>query len=285
MSDETRDLDDEIVDDFEYEPTPYEVIRALNWSSLKHMAVSPRLYRHRLANPEGRKRSFVLGGAGHCEVLEPELFDARYAEWTGKQRRGKAWEAWREENPGKISLSPGELRRVRAVGAAVREDGLARELLRGGRREEIVTWEFTVGGVVVPCKGRMDYLRPDFLIDLKLTRDPVPSRFERDAYNYGYLAQAAWYHDGAVAARLIDGRERPFIIAAKNCDDFDVVSYQLTEEALSVGRSIYQRLLRRLVECEAADFWPGCAPGLQPLRAPEWAVAQTMALEHEEEVF
>jgi hypothetical protein len=270
----------------------YDMIAAINWSTLSYLAVSPKLYRYRLDHPEEQKDAFRVGGAFHCAVLEPEKFDARYAVYDGP-RAGEGsrtqHKAWRAEKAAArvIELSPEELAEVRAMADAVigPKNGhrRARALLRGGRREEAVTWVDPITSL--SCKGRLDYLRPDLVIDLKSSRRPQPTRFPRDAFDYGYVAQLAWYHDGAIAARLIDGRELPYIIAVENTAPYDVAVYRLTAETLAVGRSIYQRLMRRLVECIESDHWPGCAPDVVPLTLPQYAINQTLAAEHEEEIF
>jgi hypothetical protein len=257
----------------------YEKIRAVNWSSLKHLDVSPKLYKHRIAHPEPRKPAFIFGGAVHTAILEPEKFDARFAVFDGT-RRGKEWDAWQAAHPGVESLKPDELKGVRAIAAAVLSHRIAERILRGGRREEIVTWTDPETGLA--CKGRPDYLRPDFLIDLKSTRDPVPYKFVKSAISYGYVAQVAFYHDGTEHARLRKGGDPPYIIAAQKAEPYDVAVFQLDDEALDVGRAIYRRLLRRLVECTESNYWPGCAPDLQPLRVPSWAVDQAMANEEED---
>jgi len=77
----------------------YAAIRAVNISSLKYLEQSPLLYRYRMANPEPRKQAFLIGGAFHCAVLEPDLFDKRYAVFDGT-RRGSAWEEWKAKYPG-----------------------------------------------------------------------------------------------------------------------------------------------------------------------------------------
>ena len=53
----------------------YARVPGIRWSSLKYMSVSPRMYRYRLTHPEPRKRAWVIGGAIHCMVLEPDTFD------------------------------------------------------------------------------------------------------------------------------------------------------------------------------------------------------------------
>jgi len=123
------------------------------------------------------------------------------------------------------------------------------------------------------------------LLDLKSTRNPHPRFYPRDAFNYGAITQGSWYSDGAVAARLLDGKINPYIVAVEIEAPYDVAVYQLDDEAMAVGRSMYQRWMRRLVECIEADFWPGCAPDVQVLRAPRWAVDQTLRAETESEDF
>lgn len=262
--------------------TAYADIAAVNWSSLKHMGVSPLHYQYRQRVPEARKPSFVFGGAVHTSLLEPELFDSRYAVFDGV-RRGKEWERWQEEHPGCESLKPAEKTRVVETVLSIQEHAEAARLLSHGRREEVLTWTDEATGLA--CKGRLDWIRPDLIVDLKTTRNPAPEKFARATVEYGYAAQCAFYHDGAVQQRRIPGDQRPYIIAAKTNEDYDVVVFQLTEAALAVGRSIYRRLLRQLVQCMEANYWPGIAPGVQQLDVPPWAEAQALSAEQESETW
>ena len=158
---------------------------------------------------------------------------------------------------------------------ALRAHGVARDLLRGGLAEETIEWTDADTGLA--CKGRLDYLRPDLVIDLKSSRDPSPERFARDAVKYGYAAQVAFYHDGAGRSKRTDGKRLPCIIAVRAGDDFDVAAFQIEPETFDVGRSIYLSLLRKLAECTAADYWPGVAPELWPLYLPPWAAGEIIA--------
>lgn len=245
----------------------YSSIPAINWSSLKYMADSPRMFRYRLTHPEPRKPSYEMGSAVHCAILEPEKFDERYGVFDGI-RRGKEWEAWKAENPGKEGLKPAKLDQVQWVADAVMEHRVARTLLRGGLAEEVITWRDERTGLLLKC--RADYLRPDLVIDLKGTRDATPARFKSDALRYGHYGQVAMYHDGAIAERRIDGKACPVIIAARTGADFDVAVFQLTPNDLERGRALYRGFLQRLIECTEADYWPGVAPELVPLDMPDW---------------
>ena len=287
----------------------YAEIPGVNFSSLKYIAISPKMYRHRLANPEPRKKSWVIGGAIHCKVLEPEAFDRRYIVLDAETvkaiaparntKEGKALVAqfpgWApsemssdeyvaacvaEMHPGKEALSPAQHATVVASAEAVHSHRVARDLLRGGVAEETLTWVDSATGL--RCKGRLDYLRPDFLLDLKSSRDPAPAEFERAALRYGYAAQAAFYHRGALAAKRLSGSHLPVIVAVRTKDDFDVACFRLSEEAFAIGQSIVEKLLHRLAECTAADYWPGVAPEMRSLNLPPWAVAETIDVESEE---
>jgi exodeoxyribonuclease VIII len=283
------------------ETETYASIRGVNWSSLKYISVSPRMYRYRLANPEPRKKSYVIGGAIHCMVLEPETFADRYVVLDAatirehapprSSKEGKALVAEHPEFatsamtseeyqaacvalafPGREAISDKQYDTCVAASSAVMEHRVARDLLRAGIAEESVTWTDPDTGLL--CKGRLDYLRPDLIIDLKSSRDPSPAKFERDTVNYGYASQVAFYHDGAMAAKRCTGASLPHIIAVRAKDDFDVACFRLTREAYETGRAIYRSLLQRLAECTAADYWPGVAPELRSLELPPWAVTQ-----------
>lgn len=256
----------------------YDGIKAINWSSLKHIRVSPLLYKWRLDHPEPSKKVFVVGNAIHTKVLEPEKFDERYGLWdtlTKKgdkvaPRSGGAWADWQEENAGLESLLAGELDVVNLTAKAVRNHKTADALLTGGRREESLTWIDAVTGM--KCKGRVDYIRPDMVTDLKSARSVEPYKFDADAAKLMYHGQLALYHDGAIASGKIPKDARPpSIVAVEKEGPFDVAVYDLSYEDLAVGRALYRDLMRQLAECIEADYWPGVCPTTRQLNLPAWA--------------
>lgn len=245
--------------------TNYDSIQALNWSTLKYLATSALLYKWRLTHPEPRKQAYITGLAGHCKILEPEAFDDRFGVYE-KRRAGAAWDTWKDAHPGVQSLTPGEMAVVEHIADAVHSHPEARALLAQCRVEEPLVWTDPDTGL--KCKGRVDMLSISFVGDLKTTRNVDPWRFARDARDYMYDGQLAHYHTGAVTLRKISGKETPWIIAAQNCEPFDVVVYRMKPDDLDSGRQLGLRLQRRLQECQAADWWPGCAPGVQYLDIP-----------------
>lgn len=243
--------------------------RRLNWSSLKHIHRSPLYYQHRIDHPEPQKQSFLFGSGVHCLVLEPEKFDERYAECElTRNKRHKAFQEWLSEHPGAVPLKPQEMADMRACAESVLSHRVASEVLRGGRHEEEIQWTDPDTGF--ECRGRIDSIRT-CVTDLKTGRDPSPRVFAVAASKYLYHGQIAFYHFGATAARLINGKEMPYIIAVESSPPWDVAVYRIKPEDLWAGRQLCLDLMKRLEECIATDFWPGVAPDLQYLDLPRWA--------------
>lgn len=262
--------------------TKYENLDAINWSSLKHIATSPLLYKWRVDNPEPPKPAYIIGNAIHCATLEPEQFDKRYGVFPGKTRRGGAWEEWKAANPGVQSLTADEREIALATADAVHAHPVAGSLLVGGCVEERLEWTEPKTGIA--AKGRLDYLRPDHLVDIKSSRSINAREFANAAARYMYHGQLAWYHDGAIAAKRIPyDAPPPFIIPVEKTAPYDVAVYQLSINDLDAGRVLYRSLLDTLLACIETDYWPGQAPELRQLSIPPWAPG--MAEQEEESVF
>lgn len=267
--------------------TDYLKIPGLNWSSLKHLAVSPSLFKLRQSEPEEEKDAYLFGRALHCLVLEPGRFGDCYGPIpyfgdgrTKEAKEGKAkWEA--TKGPGKEYLPDADFAAIVSMDSALRQHRVARELLTGVRFEELVTWTDEATGLL--CKGRMDCIGPRRIVDLKSARR-VGRRYIGDAADYLYHGQLAFYHDGAIASgKLPADADRPCLIAALKEAPWDVQCMQMTEATLEAGRALYRTCLRRFQECESANVWPGVAPDLMDWDLPAWAA--TGEPEPEEETF
>lgn len=253
-------------------PAPdYEAVKAVNWSSLKHIHVSPLLYQYHLANPPERTAALAFGAAKHCALLEPDEFEKRYAVYDGV-RRGKAWEEWQAEHVGAGALKPDDIERVQRSVDAIRKHRVAGRLIAACRFEEVTTWTDPETGL--RCKGRLDGISPCFVVDLKGTAAAEPRKFRNAASDYLYHGQLAFYQDGATLAGKIDGKEMPWIIASQNDPPFDVWPFELPAATLMAGRVLYRSLLRRLVQCIEADWYPGAVPDSELLDLPPWAAGQ-----------
>lgn len=248
----------------------------VNWSTLKAMGRSPQHYRHGLDNPRADTPSLAMGRATHVAVLEPHLFMAEHVVWKGGRRQGGAWDEFRAEHHDREILTEEEAAKCLAIQRAVLTNHPASRYVTGGKAEVTALWteeEPAMGGLSgysIPCKARLDYVRPDVLVDLKTTRDASPDAFGRTTWNFQYHVQSAWYRDAHAAAK---GYELPFVIIAVETEaPYAVQVYRVPEHILELGRETYRALLSRLDWCRKHDDWPGYSDdGEMELTLPRWA--------------
>lgn len=264
----------------------------LNWSTLKHLHVSAKLLAWRVEHPKEDTPDLRLGRAIHCAVLEPEAYPKRWimadqcAATTGKGARcGSGGSLYNGQWFCKVKghapadaiaprdfevLEPEDAALVAICADSVRSHDVAAKMLQGGKPEERIEWLDPESGV--ECRGTVDYLRANDLIDLKSTRRETIRDFVGDVVRNLYFGQLAWYYDGAIAAgRLPKDAPLPFIIAVSTAEPYDVMAFQLSPQTLEGGRVLYRDLLNRYLQCRAASWWPGLAPDLLTLDLPSWA--------------
>lgn len=266
----------------------YNEIPALNWSSLKDLAIetggSPRLFRYRREHPRRDTEALFFGRAFHCALLEPERFADAYivepdfGNCTYKANKANR-DAWRESVGRRIILSDGDAYKVANMAKAVRGHRAAMAAMHGAK-EETIRWNDPVTGLAM--KGRLDILTPRGVTDPKTTMDPAPDAFGRDAAKYLYFGQMAFYHDGVIASGRLVNPDNPLLLAIQKCEPWDVACYRVENEALEMGRALYRRLIDKFVQCTAAEWWPGCCPEIMPLRLPKWIRSEDTKPESEE---
>ena len=282
----------------------YQALKATNWSTLKNMAVSPRLYRRRLAHPLPDTPAMLMGRAIHSGVLEPDSFPVEYRIAEPRQCAGETKSGTRCSKPaipgGTLCHLHGGAAEAEALAdqdvtvltadqgetvvhcvEAVATHKAARELLeRALQREVSIEWTFNGRR----CKGRLDalgggvlgdgvlgdgVLGNDVLVDLKTTRSLA--RFARQAGEMLYHGQLAWYLDGAIAAGLLAADADVLILAVENVEPWDVGVFRVTEDDIQEGKFLYRRLLRDLTACETMNYWPGMMPDVVDLEIPPWS--------------
>lgn len=243
----------------------YAGIRAVNYSTLRWMAVSPAHYKWHLDHPATPTPSMELGIAVHMAILEPAKFAERYVSYPGR-RAGKDWDAFQAANMDKDILKTDDYERVREIAAAVRRHPVANHLLEVGEAEKVLTWTDEKTGL--PCKGRVDWLNGIGLVDLKTSFDIEPWKFNSTAARQGYHAQLAFYRRGLRA----DGLDAPAkILAVETEPPYDVMVYSLDEDALWVGDQFIDMMLAKVKHCTETNVWPGRAAEEVPLVLPGWA--------------
>jgi hypothetical protein len=249
----------------------YQNIAGLNYSTLKHLRVSPLHFKHNREQPPQDRTAFMLGRASHGAILEPDRFPLDFAVYPGARRAGNDWDAFKEAHRGQTIIKAEEYAEALAIRDAVRGHRVANKLLSGGEAERTLIWTDAASGLV--CKGRIDYLRADGFVDVKRTAQLDPRRFQRTAYDLGYHLQAAWYRRGIAALRGIEHRcdVTAWVVAVEASLPHDVAPFRYDPGALATADEEIDGLLATLVECERKKRWPGRYEGEAVLELPGWA--------------
>ena len=248
----------------------YLRLEGVNWSSLKHMARSPKHYQFERTPPPSETRAMVKGRAAHTAILEPEQYPLEYVVFPGPRRAGKEWDQFETQNMDRTILTRSEDGLAVAMRDAIRGHPVADALLSGGLAEQVIEWVDPETGLL--CKARLDYLRPDALVDLKTTADLDPHRFPALVYRMGYHGQLAFYLRGLKALGLDD--HPAHLVAVESAAPHDVAAFAVEPGAITVGDELVSRLLDRLAECQATGEWPGRYPGESVLTIPSWAFVE-----------
>jgi len=257
----------------------YDLIEAVNWSTLRALAQSPLHYRHRLSSPPEETARMLIGRAVHTAVLEPDRFGETYAVWDGGRRAGKAWEEFAAAAGERAVLRADEAEAVSAMAVAVRSHPVAGPLLASGRAEVTLTWTDQRTGLA--CKARPDWIGDDGgLVELKTMPTVEPAAVGAHVARLLYHCQLAFY---AIGVEAVCG-QRPTsvrLVAVEVEPPHDVGVYLVDDDVLYAGEDQVRELLALLARCRERDEWPGRCPTEQRLELPRWWWAQQAADELE----
>lgn len=246
----------------------YNDLSGVRWSLLREILRSPRAYEYASVTEHADTPAMLLGRAAHCAVLEPTLFERRYAV-TGNAST-KAGKAALEEAraAGVERLTSAQWEAVQGMAAAVTAHPAAQRELCEMRAEVRAQW--TRDGRA--CKARLDGLSRR-VVELKTTRCETLREIAADCARRHYHAQCAWYHDGAIAAGLLPAdAPLPVLIVVTSAPPHDVVVMEMSDDTLHVGRLLVTEAIETLTACEMRGQWPGLAPEALSWDLPSWAM-------------
>jgi len=177
--------------------------------------------------------AMTFGRAFHLAILEPEVFSEQVAIYDGKTKRGKAWDEFSETNKGKDIITEIEFECIKGMETALVGNEEIIEFLVG-KKEVAMVWEDSLSSV--RCKGKVDILNGNTIVDIKTTQDASFEAFRRSAYKYGYNRQAAFYLDGFGAKEFV------FIVIEKKAP-YNIGVYHCSDDFIESGRNEYSSLL------------------------------------------
>jgi hypothetical protein len=230
------------------------------------------------------------------------------AELASISYAAKFWSQFDAENAGKELISTKDAEFGAALANSVLSHPRFSSLFANtpeNRRGNELTLSYIHPFLGVRIKARIDALRllasPYLRLwvgDLKGTKDARPGAqgFGKEVANFGYLMQAAFYHDAVVFCRapierilqLSDGAldmvpvEFEFVASEKAIPRHEFVSGHTISEAthpreMSLGRQAASAALTEAVWCDSSGHWPGYDVAAQPLEVPEWVLRQMEA--------
>lgn len=240
---------------------------SLSVSGAKALRQSPALYRHRLDVP-WTKPEFDFGSAAHAIVLGAgvdDIYVAPFDNWRSKAAQDERKLAHADRlSP----VLPADWERACDMAEALDRHTVASELLALAGESEVSAYR-TDAETGVRLRGRFDRLTEKIGIDYKTTTKTIPdAKFDRDAYDYGYYMQDAWYCDLAAAvghgltafAFIVQSKNPPYLVAVVELDD----------AARDLGRRHNREAVDLYAACRAADEWPGPS-GYRTVSLPAYA--------------
>jgi hypothetical protein len=246
----------------------YKDAPGLNQSSLKEFAADPYAYWLRRegklpARPETKEMEFgrnleayLRGGLDRRIVTIPESVLT-----ANGHRRGKAWEAWRADQPEDAILKreieiEAEIGAFRQCQLEISAHPLARRLIFSkGQWNYPVYWRVTHDLGDIDCKAEIDRWLPQYgiAVDLKTCRDASPPGFMNQAEELGYAIQQAWYTEGLwYAGHQV---EAFYFVAVANTAPHAVEVYQLDADWMAAATTWIERWVKRYSLATRENQW------------------------------
>ena len=243
----------------------YLMIDAVNFSSLKHIDISPLKYQYEKNNEQEDKSFFQLGRAVHTAILEPEKLAEEVIVYDlTKTKRGAKWEEFKELNAGKNILTVAEYEQMKEMSKVAGKYNLGK-----GKSEVTMVWMDPI--LEKLCKCRIDWLGEKFFTDLKTTASDTVQKFNSDFAKYKYHAQMAFYQRGIFQTT---GELLPcnLIVSQKN-SPYDCFRMNVGEEVIRQGTILIEEMLNRLKNCCESNNFFGLGEKIHEVILPSWAVA------------
>jgi hypothetical protein len=248
---------------------PSELYHADTTSISKHgldlIHKAPLVYKHSLTAQKKQTPAMRWGEIVHSYILEFDKFLDEYViEPEGLDKRTKEGKAWSEEakQQGLRAVSHDEHETLKQMYYSVVSNEDARELMHTAQMiEPSVYWEEDGA----KCRARPDVVGKHFIADLKTTSNI--RNFAKDAFNFRYHVQAAFYLSGLqnngfkpIHFRfLVVETEPPFLCQVFLSDNF----------FLARGADEYKKDLADYIRCTEMNEWPGL-PEMASLSLPAW---------------
>jgi hypothetical protein len=226
---------------------------------------------------ENTKKSHLrFGDCFHVMLLEPDHFKEKVVLWNGLPRNTKAGkeafaEALQQLKPGMRTMTEQEYKDAKLMCSSVMSLSKARAFLeKEGDAELSFFWRDEVHEV--DCKARMDFVTQDgFIVDVKTAANADHETFRKDAFNFGYYMQAAFYMRAYAAVMGKEAQGFCFVVVEKE-QPFGAAPYYATEEEIMLGNYHLDQALEKYAEAKKRGSWPAYEDKFVALGLPPWGM-------------
>jgi hypothetical protein len=216
-------------------------------------------------------KAMIFGDAVHTKIMEPDLFDARFAvseKYDGRTNAGKKakWE-FELASEGKKILDEEQNLILEAIEKEVRKHPRIPKLLEDAKIERSLFWIDSETELL--CKARPDIWTPKYLVDIKTTADSTYNAFCWSVRDYNYHIQAAMQID---AIRELTGilYHNFIFIAVQTTAPYKPYLYNLGDLEIEHGRKEYKKLLRVLRACFDSNKWDSDRDHVTEINLPSY---------------
>jgi len=250
-----------------FEPGEYDIDNkvyhdsaGISRSGIGELKKSPMHYwqaylaKNRIRKPD--TKAMIFGDAVHTKILEPELFDQRFAvskKFNGRTNAGKKEkQAFELANQDRKLLNEEEYLILESIEKDVINHPLIPKLLEGAKIEKSLYWVDDETELL--CKARPDAWTSKYLVDIKTTADSTYNAFCYSVRDYNYHIQAAMMID---AIKEITGilYHNFLFVAIQTTPPYKPYVYNLGDSEIEHGRREYKTLLRVLRRCFDTNDW------------------------------
>jgi hypothetical protein len=150
----------------------------------------------------------VLNADGHC--------------------KGKAWTEWKDANPAKVYIKPGEVNVLKQIWEHVKANSWISKHLREGAKESEYFW--FDDDLASECRMKADLINLPVLIDWKTTSKPDARTFAADAFARSYDVRLAFYRRGF--RRRFGFDPEVYVVAIRSTGGMQVTPYRMPDSWL-----------------------------------------------------
>lgn len=275
-----------------HEGVPASIYHSWDACSFSRLSKMRQSAAHCLQSFTGNERTpaMILGDAIHLAVLQPELFDEKYAiagPCTGTTAKGEPcrnmgsteWgdAGWRcgthrpkDDQPvSRDVLSEEEWAKCQGTRDSILAHGYAGRLIEcEGPRELSIVWRDPETDTL--CKGRVDKYAPEVatIADLKSTMNARRDEFNRKIFTFGYYLQAPMYLDGMAAVGL--PCKHFVLLPVEKSPPFACAAYRVMDDVVQAGREHVRELMQQYAACLDTGHWPGYSDVVEDIDLPTW---------------